>query len=65
MTDAAYTVTDQGSTPLRDCWVLVRRKGGGTVRVTVPLALSTPDAVAEAIDLALTRLPAKPGPDVY
>jgi hypothetical protein len=57
-----YTVEREGRTPAFDWWCLVRRSGGRLVRVTVPKQWDTPEVRAEAIELALQRLPELPGP---
>lgn len=61
----AFTIVAHGRTALLDSWVLVRRRGGRLVRVTVPIVHSAPADIDAAIQAALASVRDYPSRDAY
>lgn len=61
----AFTIVARGRTALLDSWVLVRRRGGRLVRVTIPLVSAESANIDAAIQAALASVRDYPSRDAY
>ena len=58
-----FTLADGHRTLTGEWQVLVRVAGGQQVKVTVPAVNVTPEGIADAVAVAILRMPGPPGPD--
>jgi hypothetical protein len=58
----AYTILSEHVTPAGDMELWIRRAGGRTVKIRIPLATYLGGWVDDVVAVALATLPALPGP---